>query len=413
MPAEVERADRQGHGIGHLVADENNHPRRAARLLDARDHLGDVAARDELNERVVVETLDRAARPCLQLKAALVAHSAHHRPTLAEERTHFVAEHAEPYPRAARSASGRERNVSGIAALRAGTRAGQAECGTVRGMKTLEGKVVAITGAASGMGRELALECVRRGSDVAIVDVDEAGLAETAKLARSSRLGARVESEKLDVADRAALYAWAARVADRLGGADVVILNAGVSLSASVAKMTDEDLHWLFDINFWGVVNGCRAFLPQLQRKPEAHVVTVSSVFGLIGVPTQSAYCAAKFAVRGFTESLRQELAGTSVHVSCVHPGGIKTEIAKRGRHYEAASGEPTDTETAAASFAATARTTAPRAASIIVRGILRNDPRILVGPDAVAIDAMARLAPRGYDAVVRKALARAPRGRR
>ena len=271
-------------------------------------------------------------------------------------------------------------------------------------MKTLSGKVVAITGAASGMGRALAVECVRRGSDVAIVDVDVTGLDETASLARAARPGARVDTQRLDVADRAALYAWALRVETTLGGADAIVNNAGVSLSASVEKMSDEDFEWLFNINFWGVVNGCRAFLPQLKRKPDAHIVNLSSVFGIIGVPTQSAYCASKFAVRGFTESLRQELAATNVHVSCVHPGGIKTDIVRRGRHYEDATGASVDAQRMAAVFEKGARTTAEEAAEVILRGMLRDAPRILIGADAVAIDAMARLAPRRYDAIVRRA---------
>lgn len=271
-------------------------------------------------------------------------------------------------------------------------------------MKTLSSKVVAITGAASGMGRSLAIECARRGADLALVDIDVKGVEDTAAKARAARLGSRVEVQKLDVADRDAIYAWAATVETKLGGADVLVNNAGVSLSASVEKMTDEDFRWLFDINFWGVVNGTRAFLPQLKSKPEAHVVNLSSVFGIIGVPTQSAYCAAKFAVRGFTESLRQELASTSVRVSCVHPGGIKTDIVKRGRHYEDATGQATSTDVVAKSFEQGARTTADDAAKVILRGILSDNPRILIGADAVAIDVMARLAPRRYDAIVTRA---------
>jgi NAD(P)-dependent dehydrogenase (short-subunit alcohol dehydrogenase family) len=271
-------------------------------------------------------------------------------------------------------------------------------------MKTLEGKLIAITGAASGMGRSLALECVRRGADVAIVDIDLSGVEATAKTARGSRLGAKVDVQRLDCGDRDAIFAWAKRIESTLGGADAIVNNAGVSLSASVEKMTDADFHWLFDINFWGVVNGTRAFLPQLRSKPDAHVVNISSVFGLIGVPTQSAYCAAKFAVRGFTESLRQELAGSSVHVSCVHPGGIKTDIVRRGRHYEDALGNATETSRVAADFEKAARTTADEAARVILRGMLKNEPRILIGADARAIDAMARLAPRRYDAIVGRA---------
>jgi NAD(P)-dependent dehydrogenase (short-subunit alcohol dehydrogenase family) len=271
-------------------------------------------------------------------------------------------------------------------------------------MQTLSAKVVAITGAASGMGRSLALECARRGSDLALVDVDLPGVEETAARVRAARSGVRVDVIRLDVADRDAIYAWAARVEDKLGGADVIVNNAGVSLSASVEKMKDEDFHWLIDINFWGVVNGCRAFLPQLRKKPDAHVVNLSSVFGMIGVPTQSAYCAAKFAVRGFTESLRQELVESNIHVACVHPGGIKTEIVKRGRHYEDATGSAVEHGQVVAEFEKNARTTADEAARVIVRGMLRNEPRILIGNDAVAIDVMARLAPRRYDAIVRRA---------
>ena len=280
-------------------------------------------------------------------------------------------------------------------------------------MKTLSGKVVAITGAASGMGRALAIECARRGSHLAIVDIDVPGLEETVALARAARPGVRVDSMRLDVADRGAIYGWAERVQTTLGGADMLINNAGVSLSASVEKMRHEDFEWLFAINFWGVVNGCHAFLPQLKTKSDAHIVNLSSVFGLIGVPTQSAYCAAKFAVRGYTESLRQELADTQVRVSCVHPGGIKTDIVRRGRHYEDATGASVDTQEAAALFERSARTTADEAALVILRGVTRDEPRILIGADAVAIDAMARLAPRRYDAIVRRAAhAAAKRGR-
>lgn len=275
-------------------------------------------------------------------------------------------------------------------------------------MKTVSSKLIAITGAASGMGRSLALECVRRGADVAIVDVDEKGVEATAATARASRLGAKVDARKLDCGKRDEIYAWADHVRTKLGGADAIVNNAGVSLSASVEKMTDADFQWLFDINFWGVVHGCRAFLPQLREKPDAHVVNLSSVFGFIGVPTQSAYCAAKFAVRGFSESLRQELAGSSVHVSCVHPGGIKTDIVKRGRHHEDALGNKPDHEVAVREFERAARTTADEAARVILRGMLRDDPRILIGTDARVIDTMARLAPRGYDAIVRRATQRA-----
>jgi NAD(P)-dependent dehydrogenase (short-subunit alcohol dehydrogenase family) len=270
-------------------------------------------------------------------------------------------------------------------------------------MKTLQGKTVAITGTASGIGRALALDCAGRGSKLAIVDVDEAGLARTAEAARER--GATVLAQRLDVSDRAALHAWAARVQAELGGADVLINNAGVSLSHTVERMSDEDFEWLFNINFWGVVNGCKAFLPQLRARTEGHIVNLSSVFGIIGVPTQAAYNAAKFAVRGYSEALRQELRTTGVRVTCVHPGGIKTEIALRGRHYQDASGAPTDTARVAAEFARTARTSPEQAASRIVGAILGEKPRLLIGADAYFIDALARLLPGRYDDVLAAAL--------
>jgi NAD(P)-dependent dehydrogenase (short-subunit alcohol dehydrogenase family) len=266
-------------------------------------------------------------------------------------------------------------------------------------MKTLRGKLVAITGAASGMGRALALKCAALGSKIAITDIDEPGVRETAERAKSE--GAGVDVQRLDVADRKAIHAWAARLEKEHGGADVLINNAGVSLSHSIESMSDEDFEWLFNINFWGVANGCKAFLPQLKARPEAHIVNTSSVFGIIAVPTQGAYNAAKFAVRGYTEALRQELARTNVRVTCVHPGGIKTEIAKRGRHYEDPLGRPTDTVKAAANFEKMARTSAEDAAEAIIGAILAERPRLLIGPDAYLIDAMARLFPTAYDRVI------------
>jgi NAD(P)-dependent dehydrogenase (short-subunit alcohol dehydrogenase family) len=280
-------------------------------------------------------------------------------------------------------------------------------------MKTLTGKTVAITGAASGMGRALALACAQRGAALALVDIDHVGVEATAARVSALRGDVRVTAARVDCGDRDAIYAWAADVLRDHGGADVVVNNAGVSLSASVERMTDEDFTWLFDINFWGVVHGCRAFLPQLRARPEAHLVNISSVFGLIGVPTQSAYCAAKFAVRGFTESLRQELADTHIHVSCVHPGGIKTEIVKRGRHREDVHGNPPDADAIAATFERNARTSAEDAAAVILDGILADKPRILIGPDAHVIDAVVRLLPRRYTALVARAAraqARRPR---
>ncbi len=268
-------------------------------------------------------------------------------------------------------------------------------------MKTLENKVVVVTGAGSGIGRALAILAVKKGASVALSDWNLAGLEETAKLTGASP--GRVLVRKVDVRSDDAMSAFADAVKTEMGGAHVVVNNAGVSLSDSVGKMKREDFAWLMDINFWGVVRGTEAFLPQLQKRDEGHVVNVSSVFGLIGVPRQSAYNASKFAVRGFTESLAQELHGSRVHVSVVCPGGIKTNIAANGRHYENSHGEATDSEQVAKSFERYAGTTAEKAADIIWRGVLKNHPRILVGPDAVLIQGLLRIFPETYPRLIAK----------
>ena len=270
-------------------------------------------------------------------------------------------------------------------------------------MKTLKDKVVAITGAASGIGRALAERCAAEGAKLAIADWDQAGLKETA--AKVKERGAAVRADKVNVADRDAVYAWAAAVADTYGGAAVIVNNAGVSLSETIADIRYEDFEWLFDINFWGVVYGTKAFLPQLVKQPEGHVVNISSVFGIIAVPTQAAYNAAKFAVRGFTEALRQELRETQVHVTCVHPGGIKTNIARNGRHYIDPKGRATDTEAAAAQFEKMARTSPEDAAAAILGAILQNKPRLLIGADAHVIDAIARTMPEAYPNFINRAM--------
>ena len=192
-------------------------------------------------------------------------------------------------------------------------------------MKTLRGKVVTITGAASGIGRALAVQAAKDGALLALADWDERGVNETARLAGASRSIAR----KLDVRSEEGVSAFAAEVDTELGGAHVIVNNAGVSVSDFVGTMKRADFEWLMDINFWGVVRGTEAFLPQLRTKDDAHIVNISSVFGLIGVPSQSAYNASKFAVRGYTEALRQELHGTHVRVTCVHPGGVRTNIVR------------------------------------------------------------------------------------
>ncbi len=265
-------------------------------------------------------------------------------------------------------------------------------------MKTLQDKVVAITGAGSGIGRALACEAARRGARLALADWNQAGAEETAQLAGAARSFVR----KVDVRSDAEVAAFAADVERELGGAHVVVNNAGVSLSDLIGKMKREDFEWLFQINFWGVVRGTEAFLPQLLRQDDAHVVNLSSIFGLIAVPGQSAYNAAKFAVRGFTESLRQELHGGPVHVTCVHPGGVRTNIVRNGRMVHNSLGESVDPSKAASDFDALVKTTPGQAATAIWRGVLRNAPRVLVGGDAWLIDKLQRLMPVGYPALVR-----------
>lgn len=270
-------------------------------------------------------------------------------------------------------------------------------------MKTLANKVVAITGAGSGIGRALAVRCAGLGARLALSDVNEASLDEA--VARCRAVGAEVHRERVDVGRRDEIYAWAAEVERSLGPAEVIVNNAGVSLSQTVADMRDEDFAWLMDINFWGVVHGTRAFLPQLRSRAEGHVVNVSSVFGIIAVPTQSAYNASKFAVRGFTEALRMELGRTSVRVTCVHPGGIDTNIVTNGRHYRDPTMRAVDPSELARAFKRVARTSPEEAARQICGAILAERPRLLIGRDAFVIDKLQRLLPDAYDRLVGSAM--------
>jgi NADP-dependent 3-hydroxy acid dehydrogenase YdfG len=266
-------------------------------------------------------------------------------------------------------------------------------------MRSVAGKCVVITGAGSGIGRALAQHLAARGARLALSDVDLAGLAETV-----ASLGtAEVRSDPLDVRDRAAMARYATSVAEQFGGVDVLINNAGVALTGSVPDLSYADLEWVLDIDFWGVVNGTKEFLPHLIASGDGHLVNISSLFGLLAVPGQSAYNAAKFAVRGFTESLRQEMlaARLPVRVCCVHPGGIKTAIARNAR---VAEGED---QAALAEFfdSRLAKTSADRAAEIILAGMLAGKPRILVGPDAKALDLLVRLLGSRYQALLTAAI--------
>jgi short-subunit dehydrogenase len=271
-------------------------------------------------------------------------------------------------------------------------------------MRTLDGKVVVITGAGSGIGRALAVDVAGRGSLLAISDVDEKGLAETVDLVKDA--GAReVRSDRLDVADREAFATYAAAVAEQFGRVNVVVNNAGVALAGNLVDLAYEDMEWIVGINFWGVVHGTKEFLPHLIASGDGHVVNISSLFGLVSMPGQSAYNATKYAVRGLTEALREEMlaAGHPVGVTAVHPGGIKTAIARNAR---VATGE--DPVAIARLFdEKLARMTPEKAASVIVKGVLRNKARVLVGWDAHAVHHAAKLAGSRYQDVVARASAR------
>jgi NADP-dependent 3-hydroxy acid dehydrogenase YdfG len=266
-------------------------------------------------------------------------------------------------------------------------------------MKTLDGKVVVVTGAASGIGRALAVDVAGRGALLAISDIDEVGLAETVEQVKVA--GAReVRSDRLDVADRAAVTAYAAAVAEHFGRVDVVVNNAGVALAGDVEDLAYPDMDWIMDIDFWGVVHGSKEFLPHLVASGDGHLVNMSSLFGLISIPGQSMYNAAKYAVRGFSEALREELliAGHPVGVTVVHPGGIKTAIARNARM-----SEREDHDRSARYFdEKLAKMEPEEAARIIVeKGILGGKARLLVGLDAHALHHLARLTGSRYQDVV------------
>lgn len=268
-----------------------------------------------------------------------------------------------------------------------------------RNRRIIAGRPVMITGAASGIGRSLAQRLSRSGSPVAIADIDEVGLQVTAKSLPGQAL-VRV----LDVRDAADQHRFAAEVRDWLPSPLAAVFNnAGVAVRASVLDGDPGDDEWLRQINFDGVVNGTRAFLPILVEQDSGVIVNTSSVFGLLGMPYQSAYCASKFAVRGFTESLRHELVGTGVRAITVHPGGVKTNIVRNGRMHSDPQGLGRTAEQLAAAFEAGAHTTPERAAEIIHRGVDAGKARILVGPDAYVFDALVRIAPTHYYKVLDK----------
>ena len=261
-------------------------------------------------------------------------------------------------------------------------------------MKQLEGRVAAITGAGSGIGRALAEELARRGTHLALSDIDETALAETVSRCEGAGSGIKVTSAQVDVADRDAVHAWADQVVDEHGAVHLVFNNAGVALGATVEAMSYDDLEWLMSINFWGVVHGTKAFLPHLKASGEGHIVNLSSVFGLISIPSQSAYNAAKFAVRGFTDALRIELDAERCGVSSttVHPGGVRTNIVRHARLDPSVTEQAGGHEQAARQFDRIARTSPEGAARQIIAAVERDRRRVLVGTDAKLIDVVSRL---------------------
>jgi NADP-dependent 3-hydroxy acid dehydrogenase YdfG len=255
-------------------------------------------------------------------------------------------------------------------------------------MQGFAGKVAVVTGAGSGIGQALAIELARSGAAVAISDVDTEGLAATEE--RIKAIGAQVKSDRLDVTEREAFLLYADAVKDHFGKVNQIYNNAGIAFTGDIEISQFKDIERVMDVDFWGVVHGTKAFLPHLIASGDGHVVNVSSVFGLFSVPGQGAYNAAKFAVRGFTEALNQEMtaAGHPVKVTTVHPGGIKTAIARN-----ATAAEGLDPEQLAKLFdKKLANTTPERAAQVILDGVRKNKARVLIGNDAKVLDVVIRL---------------------
>ena len=269
----------------------------------------------------------------------------------------------------------------------------------------LENRTALVTGAASGIGRSLAVGLAARGCSLALADRNVAGLEETERVIATNRV--RISRHALDVADREAVAALPAAVEAVHGGLDLLVNNAGVAVGGTFDDVTEADFEWLFEINFWGVVRITRAFLPLLRAQPEARIVNLSSLYGLIAPPGQTAYAASKFAVRGFSQALRHELAGGSVGVTVVHPGGVATSVADSAR----LPAHMTPEEAARGRAAANSLLKLPpeRAAEIILAAVERRQGRVLVGTDAKLVALIERLVPVSYWSVIQKLI---PRGR-
>ena len=277
-------------------------------------------------------------------------------------------------------------------------------------MTAINGAAAAVTGAASGIGRALALELAARGCDLALADRDEAGLKSVA--AEIGKGGARkVTVHRVDVGQPQEIAGFATAAIAAHPGLNIVVNNAGVALLGGFNEIDQAQMDWLMNINFWGVVHCCRAFLPHLSAQREAHIVNLSSIFGIIAPPGQTAYCAAKFAVRGFSESLRHELAtaNSPVKLSVVHPGGVATNIVRNSPAGALVTDNARRVQTIER-FEAVAKTTPAAAALRIIAGIEKNAPRILIGNDARYMDLLQRFRPGTYWAALAKRIEKAMR---
>lgn len=273
-------------------------------------------------------------------------------------------------------------------------------------MKSFSNKVAAVTGAGSGIGRALALNLAQQGCHLAIADVNAKGLEETRDLL--AQYPVKVTTEILDVSDRAGVYAWADKIVADHGQVNLIFNNAGMALSGTVESLSLEDYQWIMDINFNGVLYGTKAFLPHLQRSGDGHIINISSIFGLASQPLMSGYNASKFAVRGLTESLRQdlEISGSCVSATCVHPGGIKTNIARTARTDASVTAITGNSQSeAAAEFEKLFITTPDKAAKVILTGVRKNSRRVLIGPDAKFFDLLVRMLPSTYQWIFTKAV--------
>ncbi len=267
-------------------------------------------------------------------------------------------------------------------------------------MKNFKNKVAAITGAGSGMGQQLAVLLAKAGCHLSLSDVNEKGLAETVELVKPSNV--RVTSQKVNVADRDQMKQWAEATVQNHGSVNMIFNNAGVALGSTVEGASYEDLEWIMGINYWGVVYGTKEFLPYIKKSGEGHIINTSSLFGLTAQPTQSAYNSSKFAVRGFTESLRQELDLEKCGVSalCVHPGGIRTNIANDARMNDSLRSLGMNPEKSAKAFNKLLRMPAEEAAQQILDAVLKDKRRLLIGNDAKTLDIIQRILPTGYQKI-------------